>query len=178
MANTNSNSVTATDRPCADPGDDAFGQFLVGMQRRLHAFLRQLQPGETDDLVQETIVRAWRSRATFDPGRGSGAPWLLRIAFTVFVDQRDASKPARSLEAAPIASEPGPPQHAADRERTASLLALLSDRERDVLLRFHRDGQPVATIARALALPEGTIKSHLHRARARLWANENTGEAS
>ena len=41
-------------------------------------------------------------------------------------------------------------------------------KEREVLLRFHRDEASVEEIARQLPMPAGTVKSHLHRARARL----------
>jgi len=53
-------------------------------------------------------------------------------------------------------------------ESVEALLMPLAAVERDVLLRFHRDGRSVREIARALGMPEGTVKSHLHRARRRL----------
>jgi RNA polymerase sigma-70 factor (ECF subfamily) len=52
----------------------------------------------------------------------------------------------------------------------AALLAGLEPIERTVLLCFHRDGRPVAAIARELRLPVGTVKSHLSRGRSRLAA--------
>ena len=56
----------------------------------------------------------------------------------------------------------------ADLMEFALLLAALTEREREVLMRFHAGGESVALIAASLALPEGTIKSHLHRARKKL----------
>ncbi len=168
--------LAATDPMGNQPGDDAFGRILIAMQPRLHAFLRNLNRRDAEDLVQETIARAWRSRATFDPDRGAPEAWLLRIAFRAFLDHRDACQPTHPLDPPPTAQTPGPSEQAAARERTNGLLQKLSDREREVLLRFHRDGEPIAEIARALGLPPGTIKSHLHRARARLWAIENHKE--
>jgi DNA-directed RNA polymerase specialized sigma24 family protein len=48
------------------------------------------------------------------------------------------------------------------------IVAGLAPRERDVLLRFHVDGESVAEIAAALCVPIGTVKSDLARARKRL----------
>ena len=48
--------------------------------------------------------------------------------------------------------------------------SLSGPKSREVVERFHRDGQSVATIGSELGLPEGTVKSHLHRARRRLAA--------
>jgi RNA polymerase sigma-70 factor (ECF subfamily) len=48
------------------------------------------------------------------------------------------------------------------------VLARLSSLERALLLRFHAQGRSVHELAAELGLPEGTIKSHLHRARRKL----------
>ena len=82
--------LAATDSVGDQPGDDAFGRILVAMQPRLRAFLGNLSRSDAEDLVQETIARAWRSRTTFDPDRGTPEAWLLRIAFRAFLDHRDA----------------------------------------------------------------------------------------
>ncbi len=150
-------------------GDDAFGRMLVAMQSRLRGFLRKLGPCDVDDLAQETIARAWRSRASFDASRGKPVSWLLRIALRVYLDQRGSSQPTQGLIPDPREKSPGPFETAAARDRIQELLGKLSDREREVLLKFHRNGESISAIAKAMALPEGTVKSHLHRARARLW---------
>jgi RNA polymerase sigma-70 factor (ECF subfamily) len=158
--------------------DQAFGQRLVQMQPRVEAFLRSLGCGRADDLVQETLARAWRSRASFAAERGAFDAWLLRIGFRTFLDERRQQQRApgvvqwmaeRGDDASPADGAPPPMEQAAARERMETLLGRLEPTERDVLLRFHRDGLSVAAIARELALPVGTVKSHLHRARTRLW---------
>ena len=160
--------------------DAAFGQVLVELQPRLRAFLGTLVgrdgPLPTDDLAQETLARAWRSRARFDAARGEVAAWLLRIAFRVFLDAQERRGPTTALDAAPIPPilEPGPAQRATARDQARALLSHLSTREREVLLRFHRDGQSVRAIAAALGAPIGTVKSDLHRARHRLWQIERS----
>jgi RNA polymerase sigma-70 factor, ECF subfamily len=157
------------------PGDEAFGQRLVDMQPRVRAFLRSLGPGVTDDLVQETMTRAWRSRANFTEAKGDLDAWLMRIAFRAFLDERQRVQRAPSAPtpaaaaAAPADTAPQPAAHAAAREQLATLLEGLGATERAVLLQFHREGRSIAEIARQLSLSAGTVKSHLHRARARLW---------
>jgi DNA-directed RNA polymerase specialized sigma24 family protein len=47
-----------------------------------------------------------------------------------------------------------------------------------VLLQFHRDGQRINSIAAGLAVPPGTVKSLLHRARTRMWAAARDQEES
>jgi RNA polymerase sigma-70 factor (ECF subfamily) len=158
--------------------DESFGRQLVAMQSRVRAFLRTLGSGGADDLMQETMARAWRSRATFAVHRGSFDAWLLRIAFRTFLDERRraqrtpgqvAALPEGADGGAPADLQPQPSDQAAAREQMAAWLSVLEPTECTVLLRFHRDGRSVAEIAQELALPAGTVKSHLHRARARLW---------
>ncbi|MCA8952232.1 MAG: sigma-70 family RNA polymerase sigma factor [Planctomycetes bacterium] len=152
--------------------DDSMGRLLTGAEPRLRAFLAKLAPADVDDALQETMVRAWRSRHTYDPAVGALEPWLLRIAFRAFLDlrqRRDGSAGAGETSEMP-ASIADPTRTAELREQMQVLLACLPEIERDVLLRFHRDGESIAAIARWLGLPIGTVKSHLHRARNRIWA--------
>lgn len=163
----------------ADPSapDAQMQELLANATPALRAFLRRLAPTEVDDLHQETLARAWRSRQTFDPERGSGNAWLLRIAYRAFVDLRDRRPTtAGELSEQLTAVTADPLTRATARDEAASLLDLVPEPERDVLLRFHRDGQTIKEIATALVMPAGTVKSHLHRARNRLWAEQRRQE--
>ncbi|MEO6596777.1 MAG: sigma-70 family RNA polymerase sigma factor [Planctomycetota bacterium] len=159
------------DRAADSTADAEMSQILTGMQPRVRAFLRNLARGDLDDLVQETMTRAWRSRHTYDAARGTTDAWLMRIAFRAFLDR------PRHPDHGPPSPEPvdggcDPARRAALREHTAAMLAALSPREREILLRFHRDGESIDQIARATKVPAGTVKSHLHRARNRMLAFE------
>ena len=162
--------------------DGSFGAELVALMPQARAFLSDLRggggPGAVDDLVQETLTRAWRSRAAFDAGRGALVSWLLRIAFRTFLDARQRRAEVGELVADPVATGPGPEATAAARERTVLLLGQLKERERHLLLRFHRDGRSIADLAIETGSSPGTIKSLLHRARARLWQIERRQETS
>lgn len=92
------------------------------------------------------------------------------MALHLYLDARTAwRRTPDSLTEEPAAA-PGPDPHAA--ENVARLLAALPELERRVLCLFHGEGRSVAELARELALPESTVKSHLHRARRRLTEAE------
>jgi RNA polymerase sigma-70 factor (ECF subfamily) len=76
---------------------------------QLHCYRMLGSLDDSEDLVQETFLRAWRSRATFTGrGRGSLRAWLYRIATNACLDAL-ARKPRRVL-----ASQLGPPHDPAD----------------------------------------------------------------
>lgn len=145
---------------------------LAHETRALRQFVRALLRGsaaDVDDVVQDVLARAWQYRASFDGGRALG-PWLRACAVRAVVDHR-ARAARRPVTPVAADDEPRVPAHGdplAEREDVERLLARLDAHERDVLVRFHQRGESIAEIARALALPTGTVKSLLHRARRRL----------
>jgi RNA polymerase sigma-70 factor (ECF subfamily) len=159
-------------RPADDPPPTLEAR-LSAEAPALRAFLRRIA-GESaarqhvDDLAQETLARALRYRSAFDERRPVGA-WLRGVALRVLIDHR--ARHARAPET--FDSEGHDPQAPAvdafeQRDELERLLAPLARVEREVLLRFHTVGQSIEEIAAALAMPAGTVKSHLHRARRKL----------
>ena len=146
---------------------------LLEIQPRLHAFLRKLGAEDVDDVLQDTLARAWRSRTTFDGSRGSFAAWIMKIAFHSYLDQRaDAARHPRALgddDRRLAARRTGDTDV---RDEIGALLGRLPAIQQDVVLRFHQRGESIREIARDLNIPEGTVKSHLHRARRRLTEPE------
>jgi len=144
---------------------------IVAEIPRVRAFLARLAGGEAEDLLQDAMARALRSREAVRAD-GSLRGWLLRIAFRVYLDHREWRRriPETLGERALEIQEPdGPhPDREADREVVERLLGGLTKTEREVLVRFHRDRALIRDIARTLGMPEGTVKSHLHRGRRRL----------
>lgn len=153
---------------------------IAATRSRVRAFLRRLAPEDAEDLSQEALARALRYRDAYRPG-GSLMSWMLRIAFRVYLDHREGERrrPAelgeRDVEVADSQSSARRPD-AGDEALVASRLGSLGETERDVLLRFHRDGRTIREIAAELAMPEGTVKSHLHRARRKLAAYRSDEE--
>lgn len=155
---------------------------IEGLVRRyqgsLHAFLlrRCGRPELAEDLVQESFVRVLRSLDRFDP-RFRFSTWLFTIGRRLMVNHFQKMRPAydsevvegRSVEDAP------PARDILERERRESILGAvehalegLNPSQRRIVRMFHEQGRSIQSIAGELGLPEGTIKSHLHRARRRM----------
>ena len=165
--------------PCArpDPAPERlpFERRLEGAMPELARFAARLEGADGDDLTQEVLAKALRGRASFDPSRPI-LPWLKRIAMRLAIDRARR----RADQAGPLASEP-PGDHGGvhafeRREELARWLALLEEPERNCLVGFHVEGRSIAELARRLGLPQGTVKSHLHRARRKLVERTRGGE--
>lgn len=155
------------------PEDVPFEERLVRELPLVHAYLWKVSGGrDVDDLVQETAARALKYKASYDRRREL-ALWLRGVALRVLLDHRARVRLApEALETAPFAAE-GPRAELEVREEVQSALQRLSEIERDVVVRFHAREQSLREIAAALRIPEGTVKSHLHRARVKLAQSES-----
>ena len=144
---------------------------MLAHQGAVRAWLRRLagDPEEADELAQDTFVRAWEKLGTFD-GRGRLKSWLFTLAYRAFVTRRRrASREAEVMDA--YAAEQT--EAIAGDEALVDLgpaLAALNDAERNCLLLTHAWGMSVAEAGTVLDMPDGTVKSHVHRAKRRLAA--------
>ena len=123
-----------------------------------------------EDLVQETLVEAWRSLARFD-GRCRFSTWLYGILRHRFLKGRRHQNAARLSASNALGQEPctaWPPDRSAeaseDAQRVRRAVASLPEGHRSVVeLRFFA-GATLDEIAAALGCPLGTVKSRLHHA--------------
>lgn len=154
------------------PPTDAFEQRLVAEAPAVSVLLRRLAGRDGEDLAQETLARALRSRQSYCATRPMGA-WLARIARNVFLDHIERGgrtpRPEGDVMTAP-SKDSGPVQRSSDRAELQHALASLGTMEREILMRFHAANESVREIATRLQIPEGTVKSLMHRARRRLAA--------
>jgi RNA polymerase sigma-70 factor (ECF subfamily) len=131
------------------------------------------------DCAQETFVSAWRSRAQFDPDRGSLPGWLLGIARHRVLD----AYRSRSRTPLPAGDPPlemlGPdePEGLIERLLLADALATLGKRQREVLQLAFYGGLSQSAVAEHLGLPLGTVKSDMRRALLRLRQVVGGGDA-
>lgn len=143
----------------------------------LLGYARRLVAGDTaraEDVVQGTLLRAWRHPASLDPSRDGGTSvraWLLTVARHVVIDgerARRARPPEvpQSQEAEvrrPGTPQPGNVDDELDRillaHGMADALAALSPDHRAVIDQLYYRDRSVAEAARALGIPEGTVKS-------------------
>jgi RNA polymerase sigma-70 factor (ECF subfamily) len=135
---------------------------------RLKAFLRKLSPGDEEDLLQEVMARALKYGHAFQ-AEGSLSGWLMKTGFRVFLDSRAREKKTAAPMGDKVWDIPAPPENGSDlREVVEELLHGLEEKDRDLLRRFHCEGESIERIAKAYGMPEGTVKSRLHRARRKL----------
>lgn len=158
-------------------------------QSRIRGYLRQLcgNPAAADDLAQETFIRAWDKLATYS-GRGRFSAWLMSIAHNAFLQAvRKTGREARRLSDLAAESGDGATHGAsvsapfdgelADLPR---LLSVLSEPERAVMVLSYGYGYSHGEIAEVTGMALGTVKSHIHRAKARIRARfdlEGPGDA-
>lgn len=158
-----------------------FEELVAGHQDRLYAFLLGMtgERGEAEDLAQETFLKAYRALRRYPPARVAElrvGPWLRRIALNA---QRNAVRrkrvaviaPETGAEAAAPAAEDDPQilsLRRAEQERLLRALGTLAPPARAAILLHHAEDLPVEEVAAILRLPEGTVKSHVHRGLGRL----------
>ena len=122
-----------------------------------------------EDVVQETLLRAWQHpEATADHER-SPRPWLFTVARNMVIDERRSSRfrnEVSSLDgsAAPEQASPDEVNSALDRLLIGDALAQLSPDHRAVVRRSYYLGWTTTQIADDLGIAEGTVKSRLHYA--------------
>ena len=134
------------------------------------------ETADAEDLVQETLLRAWRGWAGFTQGSNVRA-WLLTILRNTFISRWRS----RKREGTPISLDDADP-HAIYRavgsqdpegqffERVVDAQVLAAVEElpvdfREALVLSDLEGLPYAEVAEVLAIPIGTVKSRLFRAR-------------
>ncbi len=131
------------------------------------------------DFTGDVFARAFEKRARFDSSRESARPWLYGIATNVVGDylrHRDVRKRrARAVGVAMLERDPNPyGQVEADvdagrfRAVVDEALGGLRRGDRDTLVLYAVEGLTYAEVAEALAIPVGTVRSRLSRARRRL----------
>jgi RNA polymerase sigma-70 factor (ECF subfamily) len=120
-----------------------------------------------EDVVQETLLRAWRHPEVTDDKERSARAWLFTVARNLVIDERRSAR-FRSESGTPdmerTADRAGPDEveTALDRMLLSEAMAQLSDDHRAVISRAYYQGASTAQIAADLQIAEGTVKSRLH----------------
>jgi RNA polymerase sigma-70 factor, ECF subfamily len=151
------------------PENPDFKTDLLALVPFLRAFARSLtgNPEAADDLAQETLVKAWQSRASFIPGTNLKA-WLFTILRNQFYsDRRRAWRQAPwDQEAAERIPGGGEDQvHSAELSDTVRALRRLSDEQREALILVGAGGFSYEAAAAICKCAVGTVKSRVARAR-------------
>jgi RNA polymerase sigma-70 factor, ECF subfamily len=134
-------------------------RFLAGLTSESHV---------AEDLLQETMIRAWRSLGSVPTDRQGSRRWLLTVARRVAIDSA-RRRQARPPETGPIDTE----RIAAVDDTTETVVVAdawrnavrdLSDTHRTILSELYFRGRSLDETARSLGIPLGTVKSRAHYA--------------
>lgn len=117
-----------------------------------------------DDIVQETLLRAWRTPRILRQDPADTRAWLFTVAKHLIIDEaRSARRRHESaVERLPEPDAEDPTDDLFDALLIAEALEGLSDEHRAVVVHAYYGGRNTAELAAEFAIPEGTVKSRLH----------------
>jgi RNA polymerase sigma-70 factor (ECF subfamily) len=121
------------------------------------------------DVVQETLLRAWQHPEVADGNERSARPWLFTVARNMIIDESRSARYRRELSTADEVGAfegacPDEVDAALDRLLLGDALARLTPEHREVVRRSYFQGWTTAQIAADLGIADGTVKSRLHYA--------------
>jgi RNA polymerase sigma-70 factor, ECF subfamily len=161
----------------AERRDEAIAAILGEFRRKVfglaYSFLRNREAAQ--DVAQDVFIKVWRALPGFD-GRASLSTWIYTITRNASLSALRARRPQSSLSDPDVmavvdATDAAP---SGDTIVEGPLLQRLVDqlptKQRQVIMLFYMQEQSHEEVATMLAMPVGTVKTLLHRARARLSA--------
>jgi RNA polymerase sigma-70 factor (ECF subfamily) len=153
----------------AEDADAALRQLYSWYAGSLYRYVERFRPdlASTDDIVQETFIRAWRHLPQLAADDQLVRPWLFRVARNLVIDA------ARAARSRPVTVEARADldlrdddefDQVMDRQLVAEALQNLSPAHRMVLVETFYRGGTTEMVARQLGIPHGTARSRLHYA--------------
>jgi len=160
---------------------EAFEGLLDLYQDRVFrlAFSYTRDRSRAEELAQDVFVRMWQVLPQFD-GRAALSTWLYAITRNTCLsalryDARRRMQPleeARAHEVGPAGANPG-----VEPMDVRRLVEALPEAQRRVITLFYLEDRSLREVGKMLDMPEGTVKSHLHRARRALAGAMKAEEA-
>jgi RNA polymerase sigma-70 factor, ECF subfamily len=158
----------------AGQSQGAFEAVVTGYRRRVFGLAYSIvrNRAAAEDIAQEVFVKLWKVLDGYD-GRAKLSTWIYAITRNTALSAVRKQRASRSLSdpnvlaeaEATTAREDG---IGADDVTLWRAVAALPDVQRRVVTLYYQDERPVDEVAAMLGLPVNTVKTHLHRARARL----------
>jgi len=165
----------------AERRDEAIELIIKAFRRKVfglaYSFLHNREAAE--DVAQEVFIRIWGALPRYD-GRASVSTWIYAITRNASVSALRARRPLASLSdedimsAVDVAETVTSDEAAIDSEALRRLVERLPLKQRQVVVLFYMHDQSHEEVAAMLAMPVGTVKTLLHRARTRLGAAVST----
>ena len=165
----------------------AFEEFFERFRPAIEAHIARIvrEPAATEDLVQEVFLRVW-TRAEQWSGSGSVKGWLYRIATNLSLnhlrsvkrrpqqpleipsdDDDDSPVPGWMVDASALTPE-AQLEIVEQQKLLGQLVNDLPPDKQDVFRMFYAEEMDLHSVASALEIPEGTVKSRLYHSRKRL----------
>lgn len=157
-------------------GDDrrAFGMLVEAYQTEIRRFFLNLTFGDaslSDDLAQETFIKAYTSIRSFK-GLSKFSTWLYRIAYNElysYTRKRQEERLDDNTSALNSEDQMGSYEESCNsRLDINTAMQALNETERSIVTLYYLQDIPIKKIIEITNLPEGTIKSHLSRARTKM----------
>lgn len=152
----------------------AFGELVRRHQSQVRNFLRKLtrDVDAADDLAQDAFLHAWDKLHTF-VGHGSFIGWLLKVAYTTFLQsKRNTKRYLEVLQQSAAESTAGEAVSVSDEiSDLDKFLAVLTAEERAVMILSYACGLSHREIGDATDLPVGTVKSIIFRGKEKIRDN-------
>jgi RNA polymerase sigma-70 factor, ECF subfamily len=158
----------------------AFDEIMTRYRDKIFSFVSHTlrDPHEAEDVAQEVFIRAYKSLRHFR-GDAKLFTWLYRIAMNVMYTRTRRAARHRWVHAQAFrekgdafAPVPRTPEELAESREQSTMILMaikqLDPRFREVVVLRELEGLDVREVAEILNLPEGTVKSRLHRALADL----------
>ena len=147
------------------------GLFEVKVFRMAIMYLKE--QGRAEEVTQDIFLKLWQVLPAYD-GRAALSTWLYTIARNTCLSALRSEAYRKTLPfdsiAEPVAAGARGGSDVLNRIELERGLERLSEVQRDVIILFYLQDKSIGEVARMLDLPEGTVKSHLHRARLGLAA--------
>jgi RNA polymerase sigma-70 factor, ECF subfamily len=164
----------------------AFGALFDRHATAIHRYLvRRVGPQAAEGLLSECFRIAFERRASYDASYADARPWLYGIATNLIAShRRGEARRGRAMARMAAARDEGPDAAGAvaeavdARQLLPEILAAIGDLpdvERDTLLLHVWEGLGYEDIAVATAVPVGTVRSRINRARTRLRERARSG---
>lgn len=151
----------------------AYGELVARHQSQVRNFLRKLTRDHdlADDLAQDSFMHAWDKLHTFT-GRGSFISWLLKVAYTRFLQsKRKSTRYGQILQQVKHDAGIVGKRHSTTPDEMSDLdkfLAILTDEERVIMILSYACGLSHREISDTTDLPIGTVKSIIFRGKEKI----------
>lgn len=153
--------------PSAVPDEELMRALYREHAGPLIAYVLRLVAGDrqrAEDVVQETLIRAWKNAGSLGGATGSVRPWLVTVARRIVIDGH-RSRRSRPHEVEPSPLEAIPAKDEIDRAlwlmTLSEALGDLTPAHREALVETYFRGRTVDEAAEALGIPSGTVRSRV-----------------